>query len=158
MALGAHPRDIFLLVVGQGMRLTVTGLVLGVVAALSAGSLLTSLLFGVRQTDPLAFLAVSAALLSAAVLPSYLPARRAMRLDHVRPPRRIARDLRFCLRLEIPFRDTFLGLLRDFARSLLRPWSVAPLILAGSTCMVRHSHLWAPPRPRCSSRFLRWSS
>jgi predicted permease len=81
MALGAHPRDIFLLVVGQGMRLTVTGLVLGAVAALSAGSLVTSLLFGVRQTDPLAFLAVSAALLSAAVLASYLPARRAMRLD-----------------------------------------------------------------------------
>jgi predicted permease len=81
MALGAHPGDIFLLVVGQGMRLTVTGLALGAVAALSAGSLLTSLLFGVRQTDPLAFLAVSAALLTAAVLASYIPARRAMRLD-----------------------------------------------------------------------------
>jgi predicted permease len=81
MALGARPRDIFYLVVGQGMRLTVTGLVLGVLAALSAGSLLTSLLFGVRGADPMAFLAVSAILLSAAILACYLPARRAMRLD-----------------------------------------------------------------------------
>lgn len=81
MALGAHPRDILQLVLGQGMRLTVTGLVLGIVAALSAGSLLTSILFGVKQTDPLVFLAVSAVLLSAAVLACYLPARRAMHLD-----------------------------------------------------------------------------
>jgi ABC-type antimicrobial peptide transport system permease subunit len=63
------------------MRLTVTGLVLGIVAALSAGSLLASLLFGVAQTDPLTFLAVSGILLSAAVLACYVPARRAMRLD-----------------------------------------------------------------------------
>ncbi|MGA7853414.1 MAG: FtsX-like permease family protein [Candidatus Acidiferrales bacterium] len=81
MALGAHPRDILQSVLGQGMRLTVTGLVLGIVAALSAGSLLTSILFGVKQTDPLVFLAVSAVLLSAAVLACYLPARRAMHLD-----------------------------------------------------------------------------
>jgi len=81
IALGARPRDIFYLVVGQGMRLTVTGLVLGVLAALSAGSLLTSLPFGVRGTDPMAFLAVSAILLFAAILACYLPARRAMRLD-----------------------------------------------------------------------------
>jgi predicted permease len=81
MALGAHPRDIFQLVVGQGVRLTVTGLAVGIVAALSAGSLLASLLFGVAQTDPLTFLVVSVVLLSAAVLAGYLPARRAMRLD-----------------------------------------------------------------------------
>jgi putative ABC transport system permease protein len=81
MALGARPRDIFYLVVGQGMRLTVTGLVLGVLAGLGAGSLLTSLLFGVRQADPMAFLAVSAILLSAAILACYLAARGAMRLD-----------------------------------------------------------------------------
>jgi predicted permease len=81
MALGAHSRDIFQLVVGHGMRLTVTGLVLGLVAALSAGSLLASLLFGVAQNDPLTLLAVSVLLLSAAVLACYLPARRAMRLD-----------------------------------------------------------------------------
>ena len=63
------------------MRLTLTGLILGVVAALGGGSLLASILFGVRQTDPVAFLAVSAVLLAAAVVACYLPARRAMRLD-----------------------------------------------------------------------------
>lgn len=81
MALGAHPRDIFELVVGQGMRLTLTGLFIGIIAALSASSLLAGILFGVKQTDPLTFLAVSAVLLSAAVVACYLPARRAMRLD-----------------------------------------------------------------------------
>jgi putative ABC transport system permease protein len=81
MALGAHPGDIFRLVVGQGMRLALTGVLLGIVAAVSAGSLLASLLFGVRQTDPLTFLAVSAVLFVAAILACYLPARRAMHLD-----------------------------------------------------------------------------
>jgi predicted permease len=83
MALGAQPHDIFRLVVGQGMRLTLTGLFLGIVAALSAGSLLASILFGVKQTDPPTFLAVSAVLLSAAVVACYLPARRALRLDRM---------------------------------------------------------------------------
>jgi putative ABC transport system permease protein len=81
MALGAHPRDIFQLVVGQGMRLTLAGLMLGVAAALNAGSLLVGILFGVRRTDPLTFLAVSAVLLSAATFACCLPARRAMHLD-----------------------------------------------------------------------------
>lgn len=81
MALGAHPRDIFRLIVGQGMRLTVSGLVLGIIAAVGATSPLASLLFGVKRTDPLAFLGVSAVLLFAAGLACYLPARRAMRVD-----------------------------------------------------------------------------
>jgi ABC-type antimicrobial peptide transport system permease subunit len=81
MALGARPRDIFKLVVGQGMRLTVSGLVLGIVAALGARSLLGSLLFGVKQTDPLTFVGVSVVLLSAAALACYAPARRAMSVD-----------------------------------------------------------------------------
>lgn len=68
MALGAHPQDIFRLVVGQGMRLTVSGLVLGIIAAVGATSPLASLLFGVKRTDPLAFLGVSAVLLFAAGL------------------------------------------------------------------------------------------
>ncbi|HXN98504.1 MAG TPA: ABC transporter permease [Candidatus Acidoferrales bacterium] len=81
MALGAHPRDIFRLVVGQGMRLTVSGLVLGVIVAVSATSPLASLLFGVKRTDPLAFLGVSVLLLFAASLACYIPARRAIRVD-----------------------------------------------------------------------------
>jgi macrolide transport system ATP-binding/permease protein len=81
MALGAHPADIFRLVVGQGMRLTMSGLILGILAALAGGSVLASFLFGVKQTDPFTFLGVSVVLLSAAGLACYGPARRAMRVD-----------------------------------------------------------------------------
>jgi macrolide transport system ATP-binding/permease protein len=81
MALGANQRDIFRLVVGQGLRLTIAGLILGIVVALGTGSLLGSMLFAVKQTDPLTFLGVSIALLCAAVLACYIPARRAMRVD-----------------------------------------------------------------------------
>jgi macrolide transport system ATP-binding/permease protein len=81
IALGARRRDIFRLVVGQGLRLTAIGSLLGIVAVLGAGSLLESMLFAVKQTDPLTFLGVSIVLLSAAVLASYIPARRAMRVD-----------------------------------------------------------------------------
>jgi predicted permease len=80
MALGAHPRDIFGLVLGQGMRLTAGGLILGIAGALGAGSLIASSLFGVKQADPLAFLGVSIVLLSSAVVACYMPARRAMRV------------------------------------------------------------------------------
>src|SRR5580704_8739956 len=81
MALGANQRDIIRLVVGQGLRLTIAGLILGIVVALGTGSLLGSMLFAVKQTDPLTFLGVSIALLCAAVLACYIPARRAMRVD-----------------------------------------------------------------------------
>ena len=81
MALGAQPRDIFRLVVVQGLRLTVSGLVLGIFAALGAASMLASLLFGVKRTDPVTFLGVSVVLLAAAALACYLPARCAMRVD-----------------------------------------------------------------------------
>ena len=68
MALGADQRDIFRLVVGQGLRLTVAGLVLGIIVAVGTGSLLGSMLFAVKQTDPLTFSGVSVVLLSAALL------------------------------------------------------------------------------------------
>ena len=81
IAVGASPRDIFRLLVGQGLRLTFLGVALGLFAALASGSLLASLLFGVRKTDPLTFVAVSAVLLTAAFLSCYLPARSAARVD-----------------------------------------------------------------------------
>ena len=81
IAVGASPRDIFQLLVGQGLRLTFLGVALGLFAALASGSLLASLLFGVRKTDPLTFVAVSAVLLTAAFLSCYLPARSAARVD-----------------------------------------------------------------------------
>ena len=83
MALGADRRDIFRLVMRHGMGLTFAGLLLGVCAVLGAGSLLASLLFGVKQTDSLALLGVSGVLLLSALLACYIPARRAMSVDPV---------------------------------------------------------------------------
>ena len=81
MALGARPRDVLKLVVGQGLKWTLLGVVLGIVGALGLTRLMESLLFGVRATDPLTFLAVSALLVLVAVLACYLPARRATKVD-----------------------------------------------------------------------------
>jgi predicted permease len=80
MALGAEPRDILQLVVGQGMRLTCLGLALGSLGGIGAGMLLASFLFKVRQTDALTYLGVSVVLFGASALACYLPARRAMLL------------------------------------------------------------------------------
>jgi macrolide transport system ATP-binding/permease protein len=81
MALGAHPRDISRLIIGQGMKLTIFGLLLGVAAAFVSTSWLASLLFGVKQADPLTLGGVSTVLLGAGVLACYIPARRATRVD-----------------------------------------------------------------------------
>jgi predicted permease len=81
MALGAGRFDVLRLVVGQGMRWTSSGMILGIFAALATGSLLASLLFGVQKTDPLTFLGVALVLFIAAALACYLPARRASRVD-----------------------------------------------------------------------------
>jgi predicted permease len=81
MALGAEPRDMLRLVVGQGLKLAAIGVGLGLVAALALTHFLASLLFGVTATDPVAFLAVMALLFAVVLIASYLPARRAMRVD-----------------------------------------------------------------------------
>lgn len=81
MALGAAPRDIFNLIVGQGLRLTLAGLLLGVAGAMIAASILESLLFGVKQADPLTLTAVCFIFTCASILACALPARRAMRVD-----------------------------------------------------------------------------
>jgi ABC-type antimicrobial peptide transport system permease subunit len=83
VAIGASPREIVRLVVGEGLRLTATGLALGLVLALGLTRYLTTLLFGVRPTDPLVYLGVGALLLAVAAGASWAPARRAMRLDPV---------------------------------------------------------------------------
>ncbi len=84
MALGAHPRDVFRLVIGQGLRLALLGVALGIAAVLILMRLLSSfsqLLYGVSASDPVTLVAVAIVLLAVALLACYIPARRAMRVD-----------------------------------------------------------------------------
>lgn len=81
MALGARPRDVLQLVVGQGVKLTAGGLLLGAVGALASSSLIAGWLFGVKPADPLTIGAVCAIFLAGAVLACAAPARRAARVD-----------------------------------------------------------------------------
>jgi putative ABC transport system permease protein len=81
MALGARRADVLRLILRQGLTLVAIGLVTGLAAAAILTRSLSSLLFGVRPTDPLSYLAVSALLLCISVLASYLPARRAMKVE-----------------------------------------------------------------------------
>ena len=81
MALGANETTVFRLLFGQGLRLTVAGLVLGVPIALGSTRLLSGMLFGVEPTSFGLVASVTAFLLAIGVAASYLPARRAMRID-----------------------------------------------------------------------------
>ena len=81
MALGAARGDIFRLVVGQGMRLVLVGIAIGLVGSLALTRLLSSLLFGTRATDPVTFAAVAMLLVAVAFAACYIPARRATRVD-----------------------------------------------------------------------------
>lgn len=81
MALGAGRGDVLKLVVGQGFRLAMTGTGIGVGVSLAVTRLLRTLLFGVKPTDMATFFWVSLLLLVVSLLASYIPARRAMRVD-----------------------------------------------------------------------------
>jgi putative ABC transport system permease protein len=81
IALGAQPRDIFKMVVGQGMKLALAGVGVGLVFAFVSTRVMVSLLYGVQATDPLTFVAIPAALTAVVIMSSYIPARRATKVD-----------------------------------------------------------------------------
>ncbi|HEV2491609.1 MAG TPA: ABC transporter permease [Terriglobia bacterium] len=81
MALGAERIDVLKLVVEHGFKLTLIGVGIGLIGALALTRFLSSLLYGVKPTDPLTFIAVSLILTAVALLASYIPARRAIRVD-----------------------------------------------------------------------------
>jgi ABC-type antimicrobial peptide transport system permease subunit len=83
MAIGAQAGDIFRMMIGEGLRLSLTGLALGLVGAWWLGRAVSSLLFGVTATDPLTFATVSLLLSAVATAACYFPARRAMRVDPI---------------------------------------------------------------------------
>jgi putative ABC transport system permease protein len=83
MALGAQKRGVLGMVVGQGIKLTLIGIAVGLAGALVLTQFLASLLYGIRPNDPVTFIAVSVSLFVVAGVASYIPARRAMAVDPV---------------------------------------------------------------------------
>jgi len=83
MALGARPADVLKMVLGQGLGLTLLGVAIGAAGALALTGLAKSLLFEVTPTDPFTFASVALVLLAAAIVASYLPARRAAGVDPI---------------------------------------------------------------------------
>ena len=81
MAIGAQRADVIRMVLGEGGRLAVAGIALGSALAIGSGRLIRGLLFDVSATDPITLGAVAAGLLGVALLASYIPARRATRVD-----------------------------------------------------------------------------
>jgi putative ABC transport system permease protein len=81
MALGATPRDALKMVVRQGMLLALIGVGLGLAGALALTRVMKSLLFNVSATDPATFVGVPLALVAVALIASYIPARRATKVD-----------------------------------------------------------------------------
>jgi ABC-type antimicrobial peptide transport system permease subunit len=83
LAIGARAADIFRMMIGEGLTLSLTGLTLGIVGAWWLARAGASLLFGVTATDVLTFITVSLVLTAVAAVACYFPARRAMKLDPI---------------------------------------------------------------------------
>jgi len=81
VALGARPGTVLAMVLGQGLRTVLMGVVIGVAGSLALTRAIQSLLFGVTATDPLTFAAVTLLLIGVALLACYIPARRASKVD-----------------------------------------------------------------------------
>jgi ABC-type antimicrobial peptide transport system permease subunit len=84
MALGANSGSVVRSVLSKGMFLALTGVTVGLAASFALVHLVSSLLFGIRATDPMTFAVAAAALLFVAALASYIPARRAASIDPMR--------------------------------------------------------------------------
>jgi putative ABC transport system permease protein len=83
IALGARPSEVRSMVLGQGLKLTAIGLVLGLAGAMAATRLIEGFLFGVSASDPFTYVTTAVAFIAIAIVASYFPARRAMRVDPV---------------------------------------------------------------------------
>jgi predicted lysophospholipase L1 biosynthesis ABC-type transport system permease subunit len=83
VALGASPQAVMALVLGDGVKLALAGLVIGLTAAAATTRALTSLLYAVTPSDPVTFVLIAVGVAVIAVLSSYIPARRAVRIDPV---------------------------------------------------------------------------
>ncbi len=81
IALGAQKSDVLRMVMGQGLKLALIGVAIGIAGALGLTRFLSSLLYGVKPTDPITFIAVTLILLGVALLACYIPARRATKVD-----------------------------------------------------------------------------
>src|SRR5205814_8052668 len=81
MAFGAPSASIFKLVIGQGLRLSALGVVIGLVGALGMSGVLQTMLVGVTATDPLTFVSIAALFVAVATLACWIPARRAAGMD-----------------------------------------------------------------------------
>jgi putative ABC transport system permease protein len=81
MALGAQRRDVFKLLMSQGLAEALVGILIGLAGAFALTRLMSSLLYGLSATDPLTFAGVSVLLAAVALLACYLPARRATKVD-----------------------------------------------------------------------------
>jgi ABC-type antimicrobial peptide transport system permease subunit len=83
IALGAQRSHVLKIVLGQGARLVLLGVGIGLVAAVGLTRLMATILYGVSATDPLTFFAVAIVLTLVALVACYIPARRAMRIDPI---------------------------------------------------------------------------
>ena len=81
MALGAQASDVLRLIVGHGLALSLAGVAIGLAASFALTRLMKGLLFGISATDPLTFVAISVLLMSIGLLASWIPARRATKVD-----------------------------------------------------------------------------